>query len=97
MTTCEKRVVELGLTMMRPNVKEERIAGLIKDGVVDGTALAALINECKMVWSDFFEKNEDDQADAIRSKLEKIDGEKAIAASDPDDLVEWITTVITPA
>ena len=96
MTTWEKRVVELGLTMMRPNVKEERIAGLIKDGVVDGTALAAHIDECKMVWSDFLEKNDDDQNDTIRTQLEKIDGMKVAAASDPDDLVEWITTVITP-
>ena len=97
MTTWGKRVVELGLTMMRPNVKEERIAGVIKDGAVDGTALAALIDECKTVWSDFLEKNENDQNDTIRTQLEKIDGMKAVAASDPDDLVEWITTVITPA
>ena len=96
MTTWEKRVVELGLTMMRPNVKEERIAGLIKDGVVDGSALAALINECKAAWVIFLEKNEN-QNDTIRTQLEKIDGMKAVAASDPDDLVEWITTVITPA
>ena len=88
MDTWTKRVTEIGLALMTEEARKERIDALIKDGVIDGAAIAALIDECKAAVGLLTDQEE------IREALKKIDGKRVVAASDPDAIAQWILSLM---
>ena len=88
MTDWEKLVGELGLLLMRPNVRRDRLNGLMEGNTIHADKVAALLDECKVSLLDFAEKHE--ETETIKAMLEKIDGKTVVAMSTGDDLAEWV-------
>ena len=86
MTNWEKLVGELGLLLMRPNVRRDRLNGLMEGNTIHADKVAALLDECKVSLLDFVKEKDE----TIKAMLEKIDGKTVVAMSTGDDLAEWV-------
>lgn len=86
MDTWTTQVTEIGLSMMTEKKRRERIEGLMNGSTLNCSALAALIDECVTLVAALGRI----KGDKISSQVSRINGEDAVASSDPDALVEWI-------
>lgn len=87
-----ERILTLGMAMLTPEVRKERIERVIEGRKVNGSVLASLIDECKVGLSLFVDKYKQkvENIIEIQTMLEEIDGKTAVASADPDELVEVI-------
>ena len=89
-----KVLTRMGLAMMTPEAREERLGDIIKDNEIDAASLAALINEsrdaCYKITEREVESVTEEQKIQIRWMLAKIDGTEEVEKMDPDDLAEWV-------
>ena len=88
-----KILTKLGLLMMDPQVREERINSLITGNQIRCPAVAALINEARDAMYVLTERESEaiTEQDRIRIRwmLTKVDGEKEVQRMNPDELAEW--------
>lgn len=87
-----ERILTLGMAMFTPEVRKERMERVIEGEVINGSALASLIDECKVGLSLFVDRygQKVKNVTEIKTMLEEIDGKTAVASADPDELVEVI-------
>lgn len=95
-----ERILTLGMAMLTPEVRKERMESVIDGRVINGSVLASLIDECKVGLSLFVDKygQKVKNVTEIKTMLVEIDGKTAVASADPDELVEvvlelkkWVT------
>ena len=88
-----KILTKLGLMMMEPKAREERINALISGNQISCPAVAALINEARDAMYILTERESETvtEQDKIRIRwmLTKVDGEKEVQRMNPDELAEW--------
>ena len=93
-TTWTRRMTEIGLTLMTPKARRERVASLLNDGHIDCERVAALIDECVSAAKLYVDKNEDKgtaaDVELIKSYLSKTVGKDAVAEFDDNELAEWV-------
>ena len=88
-----KILTKLGLMMMAPEAKEERLSSLISGNKISCPAVAALINEARDAMYILTERESETvtEQDKIRIRwmLTKVDGEKEVQRMNPDELAGW--------
>ena len=88
-----KILTKLGLLMMKPEVREERLNSLITGNKISCPAVAALINEARDAMYVLTERESEavTEQDRIRIRwmLTKVDGEKEVQRMNPDELAGW--------
>ena len=93
-----KILTKLGLLMMKPEVREERINSLITGNQISCPAVAALINEARDAMYVLTERESEaiTEQDRIRIRwmLTKVDGEKEVQRMNPDELAEWAVELV---
>lgn len=87
-----ERILTLGMAMLTPEVRKARMGSVIEGRLINGSALASLIDECKVGLSLFVDKygQKVKNVTEIKTMLEEIDGKTAVASADPEELVEVI-------
>ena len=94
--TWIKRITGIGLSLMPPDVQMERMNVIvsIEDGMINGPALAALIEECKSAAAAFLNVHNgsvsDEQKSVIREMLGEIDGKQIVANMTDDTDAAWL-------
>ena len=93
-----KILTKLGLLMMDPQAREERLNSLITGNQISCPAVAALINDARDAMYVLTERDSDavTEQDKIRIRwmLTKVDGEKAVQNMDPDELADWAVELV---
>ena len=93
-----KLLTKLGLLMMTPEVREERMSSIMQGSRIDCPALAALIDECRdsfYAMTDQETENVDDQQKIqIRWMLSQIKGEDVIRNMNPNELAQWVIDLV---
>ena len=93
-----KILTKLGLLMMDPQVREERLSSLISGNRVSCPAVAKLINDARDAMYVLTERDSEaiTEQDRIRIRwmLTEIDGEKAVRSMNPDELAEWVVELV---
>lgn len=88
-----KILTKLGLLMMKPEVREERLNSLITGNKISCPAVGKLINEARDAMYVLTERESEaiTEQDKIRIRwmLTKVDGEKEVQRMNPDELAEW--------
>lgn len=89
-----KVITRMGLVLMEPKVREERLDALMDGAAIDGPAVARLIDDCRdacyaLAGRDS-EKVSTQQKIQIRWMLTRIKGEDVVRNMDPDELAEWV-------
>ena len=89
-----KILTKLGLSIMTPEAREERLDRVLKNNVIDAAALAELIDECREACSILtevkVERITEQQKIQIRWMLSRISGKEAVAQMSVDELTEWV-------
>ena len=93
-----KILTKLGLLMMKPEVREERLGSLINGNKISCPELAALINEARDAMYVLTERESEaiTEQDKIRIRwmLTGIDGEDAVKHMNPDELAKWAVELV---
>lgn len=93
-----KILTKLGLLMMKPEVREERINALISGNQISCPAVAKLINEARDAMYVLTERDSEavTEQDKIRIRwmLAKVDGEKEVQKMHPDELAAWAVELV---
>lgn len=93
-----KLLTRLGLLMMTPEAREERLSSIMQGSRIDCPALAALIDECRdsfYVMTDEETENVDEQQKVqIRWMLSRIKGEDVVRSINPNELAEWVVDLV---
>ena len=93
-----KILTKLGLLMMKPEVREERLNSLITGNRISCPAVAKLINEARDAMYVLTERESEavTEQDRIRIRwmLTKVDGEKEVQKMPPDELAEWAVELV---
>ena len=93
-----KILTKLGLLMMKPEVREERLNSLITGNKISCPAVAALINEARDAMYVLTERESEavTEQDRIRIRwmLTKVDGEKEVQRMNPDELAGWAVELV---
>ena len=88
-----KILTKLGLLLMKPEVREERLGSLINGNKISCPELAALINDARDAMYVLTERESEavTEQDRIRIRwmLTKVDGEKEVQRMNPDELAGW--------
>ena len=89
-----KVITRMGLVLMEPKVREERLDALMDGAAIQGKEVARLIDECRdacyaLAGRDS-EKVSTQQKIQIRWMLTRIKGEDVVRNMDPDELAEWV-------
>ena len=94
MDNWTKKVTETGLALMMEEAKRERLNIICRGNTIDREALAFLIDECAYAVGQLLEEHKDilgpEESEKIIENLGNISGSKAVAGSDPDELMEWM-------
>ena len=89
-----KKLTKIGLLMMEPEAREERLAALTDGLVIHGDKLAALIDEardaCYVLTNEESKMVDEQQKIKIRWMLTEINGKDIVRNMDPDELVDWV-------
>ncbi len=93
-----KIMAKLGLMMMTPEAREERLNSLITGKRISCPAVVALINDARDALYVLTEKESEavDEQNKIRIRwmLTGIDGEKEVQRMNPDELTEWVVGLV---
>lgn len=89
-----KVITRMGLVLMEPKVREERLDALMDGAAIQGKEVVRLIDECRdacyaLAGRDS-EKVSAQQKIQIRWMLTRIKGEDVVRNMDPDELAEWV-------
>ena len=93
-----KVITRMGLVLMEPKAREERLEALMDGAAIDGKAVARLINDCRdacyVLAGRDSEKVSTQQKIQIRWMLTRIKGEEIVRRMDPDALAEWVVDLV---
>ena len=93
-----KILTKLGLLMMDPQVREERLNSLITGNQISCPAVGKLINDARDAMYVLTERESEtvSEQDKIRIRwmLTKVDGEKEVQKMNPDELAEWAVELV---
>ena len=93
-----KIMTKLGLLMMEPQAREERLNSLITGKRISCPAVGKLINEARDAMYVLTERESDavGEQDKIRIRwmLAKVDGDKEVQRMNPDELTEWVVGMV---
>lgn len=91
-----KIMTKLGLLMMEPQAREERLNSLITGNRISCPAVGKLINEARDALYVLTETDTVADHDKIRIRwmLAKVDGEGAVKRMNPDELAEWAVGLV---
>ena len=88
-----KILTKLGLMMMAPEAREDRLGSLINGNKISCPELAALINDARDAMYVLTDRESEavTEQDRIRIRwmLTKVDGEKEVQRMNPDELAQW--------
>ena len=88
-----KEVLDLGLTMLSTEAREERLGSLRDGNVIDGAALAALIDESKAMLTALLESNENKvpNPEEMKALLVSLDGKQVVADMEPEEIADLVS------
>ena len=93
-----KIMTKLGLLMMTPEAREERLNSLITGNRISCPAVGKLINEARDALYVLTERDSEavGEQDKIRIRwmLTGIDGEKVVKHMNPDELAGWVVNLV---
>ena len=93
-----KILTKLGLLMMNPEAREERLNSLITGNQISCPAIAALINEARDAMYVLTERDSEaiTEQDKIRIRwmLTGLDGEDVVKHMNPDELAAWAVELV---
>ena len=89
-------ITRIGLILMTPEAREERLMKLMDGAVIDAREVAHLIDECRDACYVLTEKDgiTEEQRIQIRWMLTRIKGEEIVRRMDPDALAEWVVDLV---
>ena len=93
-----KILTKLGLLMMDPQAREERLNSLITGNRISCPAVGKLINDARDAMYVLTERESEavTEQDKIRIRwmLSKVDGDKEVQRMNPDELTEWVVGLV---
>ena len=93
-----KIMTKLGLLMMTPEAREERLNSLITGNRISCPAVGKLINEARDALYVLTERDSEAVGEQVKIRirwmLAKVDGEDAVKHMNPDELTEWVVGLV---
>lgn len=90
--TWVKQITGIGLSFMSPDVQKERMNHVFDGEIINGPALAQLIDECKASAGAFLETGSisEEQKNMITDVLRQTDGKQIVANMADDTDAAWL-------